>query len=117
MPICADGGFNENFVAWVGVNFLLEGLDAIKHKREWTDAEEKFAEVLEQLSVRNLNKIYPEKEARWGLMSLDDLPVIELWERASKIAANKIDPFTLISDRDEEHPRGGCRFCALIETS
>ena len=112
MSIRGDGGFNENVVSWLGLVLLQEGLDATRVLRKLTDGEEVLEAVLEELSFRKLSKIYPEIEKRRPPTAFSAAPSGELWSRASELAQNGVDPLQLLYRRDDQHPRGGCRFCA-----
>lgn len=112
MSICGDGGFNENFVSWVGLVLFHEGLDAIRARRPLTPKEERLEAVLEELSFRKLSKIYPGIEKRRRPKEFSTTPTGELWSLATELAKNRRDPLDLIHQRDDQHPRGGCRFCA-----
>ena len=112
MSICGDGGFNETFVSWVGLVLFHEGLDATRARRPLTPKEESLEAVLEELSWRKLSKIYPKMKKGRRQRVLGAVPSGELWSRASELAKNRRDPLDLIHRRDDQHPRGGCRFCA-----
>ena len=111
MTIFSDSGFTRNYLEWLGVNFLLEGLEAVGRQRELTDFEDDFVMILEELNWRFLEKIYPGSQ-RCVPMLFKDLYYEDLWYRASAHLRGEFDPLDLIRHRDEEHPRGGCRFCA-----
>ena len=112
MSICDDGGFNETVVSWLGLVLLQEGLDATRARRKLTDEEETLEAVLEELSFRKLSKIYPGIEKRRRPMEFSTTPSGELWSLATELAKNRRDPLDLLHRRDDQHPRGGCRFCA-----
>ncbi len=113
MFICGDGGFNENFVSWLGLTVLQEGLEAIEVRRELTDDEESFWSVLVELEYRKSKKMYP-KMKKWRLQrALSAVPSGELWSRARKSIKNgRIDLLDLCPRRDDEHARAMHRFYA-----
>ena len=112
MSIRGDGGFNENFVSWFGLVVIQEGLDATRVRRKLTGDEESLDAVLEELSFRKRSKIYTKMKKGRLQRALGAVPSGELWSRASELAKNGIDPLDLLHRRDDQHPRGGCRFCA-----
>ena len=112
MSVCGDGEFNDNFVSWLGLVLLQEGLDATRVRRELTDDEESLDVVLEELSFRKLSKIYPKMKKRRSPWVFSAAPSGELWSRASELVDSRVDPLDLLHRRDDQHPRGGCRFCA-----
>ena len=112
MSICRDSGFNETFVSWFGMVVILEGLDATRVRRKLTGDEESLNSVLEELSWRKRSKTYPKMKKGRLQRVLGAVPSGELWSRASELVQNGIDPLDLLHRRDDEHPRGRCRFCA-----
>lgn len=113
MSICGDGGFNENFVSWLGVTVLQEGLDAIEVRRELTDDEESLFSVLSELEYRKRTKMYPKMKKGRLQRVLGAAPSGELWSRARKSIKNgRIDLLDLCPRRDDEHAQARHRFYA-----
>lgn len=85
----------------VATCLLLEGLDALRQKRDLTDREEGLEAVLHELCFRGQLRWYGKQiEATYCSGLLEKLSDDELWRRAGALADTK-QMFEVLRARDE----------------